>query len=86
MTQCQVDLRKEQEQLLKLEVVPLTYFISKEQTENHPLTTVIKDLENKLNEEFSNEDDIVRAQNIIAKKDIKPEKVYSSTKVKSEIF
>ena len=48
MTQHQVDLRKEQEQLLELEVAPLPYFMEKEQTKN-PWTTVVKDLEKELN-------------------------------------
>ena len=74
MTLCQVDLRKEQEQLLELEVAPLTYFMAKEQTKN-PLTTVVKDLEKKLNQDFSIEDNLDHTQNIIAKKDIKPKKV-----------
>ena len=82
MTQHQVDLRKEQEQLFELEVAPLTYFMVQEQTKNR-LTTVVKDLEKKLNQDFSNEDNVLRTQNIIAKKDIKPKKVYSSTKVKA---
>ena len=47
MTQRQVDLTKEQEQLLELEVAPLTYFMEKEQTKN-PLTTVATDLEKEL--------------------------------------
>ena len=47
MTQHQVDLTKEQEQLLELEVAPLTYFMEKEQTKN-PLTTVATDLEKEL--------------------------------------
>ena len=85
MTQHQVDLRKEQEQLFELEVAPLTYFMVQEQTKNW-LTTVVKDLEKKLNQDFSNEDNVLRTQNIIAKKDIKPKKVYSSTKVKARNF
>ena len=85
MTQHQVDLRKEQEQLLGLEVPPLTYFIGKEQTKN-PLTAVVKDLEKELNQDFSIEDNVASTQNIIAKKDIKPKKVYSSTKVKARNF
>ena len=48
MSQRQVDLRKEQEQLLELEVAPPTYFMAKEQTKN-PLTTFVKDLEKGLN-------------------------------------
>ena len=67
MAQCQVDLRKEQEQLLELEVAPLTYFMAKEQTKN-PLTKVAKDLEKELNQDFSIEDNVVRTQNTIAKK------------------
>ena len=55
MAQCQVDLRKEQEQLLELEVAPLTYFMAKEQTKN-PLTTVVEGLEKELNLDFSIED------------------------------
>ena len=51
MIQHQVDLRKEQEQLLELEVVPLSYFMAMEQTEN-PLTKVAKDLEKELNQDF----------------------------------
>ena len=51
MTQHQVDPRKEQEQLLELEVVPLSYFMAKEQTKN-PLTKVVKDLEKELNQDF----------------------------------
>ena len=56
--------------------------MAKEQTKNPP-TTVVKDLEKELNQDFSIEDNVVRTQNIIAKKDIKPKKVYSSTKVKA---
>ena len=67
----QVDLRKEQEHLLELEVAPLTYFMAQEQMKN-PLTTVVKDLEKELNQDFSIEDNVVRTQNIIAQKDIKP--------------
>ena len=67
MTQGQVDLRKEQEQLLELEVAPLTYFMAKEQTKN-PLTKVVKDLEKELNQDFPIEDNVVRTKNIIAKK------------------
>ena len=74
MTQHHPDLRKEQEKLLELEVAPLTYFMAKEQRKN-PLTTVLKDLEKELNQDFSNEDNVVRTQNIIAKKDIKLKKV-----------
>ena len=48
MIQHQVDLRKEQEQLLELEVAPLAFFMEKEQIKN-PLTTVVKDLEKELN-------------------------------------
>ena len=55
MTQRQVDLRKEQEKLLELEVAPLTYFMAKEQTKN-PLTTVVEGLEKELNLDFSIED------------------------------
>ena len=44
MTQRQVNIRKEQEQLLELEVAPLTFFTAKEQTK-----TVMKDLEKELN-------------------------------------
>ena len=51
MIQHQVDLRKEQEQLLELEVFPLSYFMAKEQTKN-PLTKVVKDLEKELNQDF----------------------------------
>ena len=47
MTQHQVDLRKELEQPLELEVAHLIYFMAKEQTKN-PLTTVVKDLEKEL--------------------------------------
>ena len=43
MTQRQVNIRKEQEQLLELEVAPLTFFMAKEQT-----TTVMKDPEKEL--------------------------------------
>ena len=55
---------------MELEVAPLTYFMVKEQTKNL-LTTVVKDLEKKLNQDFSNEDNVVgtQTQNIIAKKD-----------------
>ena len=67
MTQHQADLRKEQEQLLELEIAPRTYFMSKEQTKN-PLTAVVKDLEKELNQDFSIEDNVVRTQNIIVKK------------------
>ena len=67
MTQRRADLRKEQEKLLELEVAPLTYFMAKEQTKN-PLTKVAKDLEKELNQDFSIEDNVVRTQNIIAKK------------------
>ena len=85
MTQRQADLRKEQEQLLELEVAPLTYFMGKEQTEN-PLTRIVKDLEKELNQDFSIEDNVVHTQNIITKKDMKPKKVYSSMKVKVRNF
>ena len=68
MTQRQVDLRKEPEQLLELEVAPLTYFMGKEQTKN-PLTRVVKDLQKELNQDFSIEDNVVRTQNTVAKKD-----------------
>ena len=85
MTQRQVDLRKEPEQLLELEVAPLTYFMGKEQTKN-PLTRVTKDLQKELNQDFSIEDNVVRTQNMIGKKDINPKKVYSSTKVKALDF
>ena len=85
MAQCQVDLRKEQQQLLELEVAPLTYFMAKEQTKN-PLTTVVEDLEKELNQDFSIEDNIIHKQNIIAKKDIKAKKVYSLTKYKAQNF
>ena len=85
LTQHQVDLRKEQEQLLEFEVAPLTCFMAKEQTRNPP-TTVVKDLEKELNQDFSIEDNAVRTQNIILKKDIKRKKVYSSTKVKARNF
>ena len=85
MTQHRADLRKEQEKLLELEVAPLTYFMAKEQTKS-PLTTVVKDLEKELNQDFSNEDNVVRTQNIIAKKDIKRKKVYSLAKVKARNF
>ena len=85
MTQRQLDLRKEQEQFLELEVAPLTYFMAKEQTKN-PLATVVKDLEKELNQDFSIENNVVRTQNIIAKKNIKPKKVYSSTKFKARNF
>ena len=46
----------------------------------------MKDLEKELNQDFSIEDNVVRTQNIIAKKEIKPKKVYSSTKVKAQNF
>ena len=46
----------------------------------------MKDLEKELNQDFSIEDNVVRTQNIIVKKDIKPKKVYSSTKVKAQNF
>ena len=85
MAQCQVDLRKEQQQLLELEVAPLTYFMAKEQTKN-PLTTVVEDLEKELNQDFSIEDNVIHKQNIIAKKDIKAKKVYSLTKYKAQNF
>ena len=52
MTQHQVDLRKELEQPLELEVAHLIYFMAKEQTKN-PLTTVVKDLEKELKQDFS---------------------------------
>ena len=67
MTQHQVDLRKEQEQLLELEVALLTYFMTEKQTKN-PLATIVKNLEKELNQDFSIEDNVVRTQNIIAKK------------------
>ena len=90
MTQRQVDLRKEQEQLLELEVAPLTYFMEKEQTKNL-LTTAVKDLEKELNQDFFIEDNVGRTQNTIKKKKkkkkpTKPKKVYSSTKVKARNF
>ena len=59
MAKGQVDLRREQEQLLELEVAPLPYFMVQEQTKN-PLTTVVKDPEKELNQDFSNEDNVVR--------------------------
>ena len=59
--------------------------MAKEQTKNPP-TTVVKDLEKELNQDFSIEDNAVRTQNIILKKDIKRKKVYSSTKVKARNF
>ena len=59
--------------------------MAKEQTKNPP-TTVVKYLEKELNQDFSIEDNAVRTQNIILKKDIKPKKVYSSTKVKARNF
>ena len=59
--------------------------MAKEQTKNPP-TTVVKDLEKERNQDVSIEDNVVRTQNIIAKKDIKPKKVYSSTKVKAGNF
>ena len=46
----------------------------------------MKNLEKELNQDFSIEDNVVHTQNIIAKKDIKPKKVCSSTKVKTRIF
>ena len=46
----------------------------------------MKDLEKELNQDFSIEDNVVRTQNIIVKKDIKPKKIYSSTKVKAQNF
>ena len=46
----------------------------------------MKDLEKELNQDFSNEDNVVRTQNIIAKKDIKRKKVYSLAKVKARNF
>ena len=67
MTQRQVDLRKEQEQFLELEVASLIYLMEKEQTKN-PLTTVVKDLVKELNQYFSIEDNVVSTQNIIGKK------------------
>ena len=67
MTQRQVDLTKEQEQLLELEVAPLTYFMEKEQTKNL-LTTVTTDIEKELNQDLSIEDNVVFTQNIIARK------------------
>ena len=67
MTQRQVDLTKEQEQLLELEVAPLTYFMEKEQTKNL-LTTVATDIEKELNQDLSIEDNVVCTQNIIARK------------------
>ena len=85
MTQRQVDLRKEQEQHLELEVALLTYFMVKKQTKN-PLATIVKNLEKELNQDFSIEDNVVHTQNIIAKKEIKPKKVYSSMKVKAQNF
>ena len=59
--------------------------MTKEQTQN-PLTTVAKDLDKELNQDFSNEDNVILIQNIIAKKDIKPKKVYCSMKVKVRNF
>ena len=67
MTQRQVDLTKEQEQLLELEVAPLTYFMEKEQTKNL-LITVTTDIEKELNQDLSIEDNVVCTQNIIARK------------------
>ena len=54
--------------------------------QKNPLTTVVRDLEKELNQDFSIEDNVVRTQNIIAKKEIKPKKVYSSMKVKAQNF
>ena len=48
MAKGQVDLRREQEQLLELAVAPLPYFMAQEQTKN-PLTTVVIDPEKELN-------------------------------------
>ena len=69
MTQHQVDLIKEQEHLLELEVIPLTYFMEKEKTKNL-LATVVKDLEKELNQDFSIADNVfhTQTQNIIEKK------------------
>ena len=57
-----------------------------EGTEEKSLTAVVKDLEKELNQDFPIEDNAVHTQNIIAKKDIKPKKVYKSTKVKARNF
>ena len=57
-----------------------------EGTDKNPLTTVVKELEKDLNQDFSIEDSVVRTQNIIAKKDKKPKKVYSPTEVKARNF
>ena len=50
----------------------------------------MKDLEKELNQDFSIEDNVVCTQNIIEKKkerkNLKPKKVYSSTKVKARSF
>ena len=85
LTQHQVDLRKEQEQLLEFEVAPLTCFMAKEQTKNPP-TTVVKDLEKELNQDFSIEDNVVCTQNIIAKKGIKLKRFTVQLNLKLEIF
>ena len=42
--------------------------MGKEQTKN-PLTRVVKDLEKELNQDFSIEDNVVRTQKRVAKKD-----------------
>ena len=42
--------------------------MGKEQMKN-PLTRVVKDLEKELNQDFSIEDNVVRTQNRVAKKD-----------------
>ena len=85
MSQRQVDLRKEQEQLLELEVTPPTYFMAKEQTKN-PLTTVVKDLEKELNQDFSIEDNVVGIENIIAKKTENLKRFTVQRKLKHKIF
>ena len=85
MTQRQVGLRKEQEQLLELAVALLTYFMVKKQTKN-PLATIVKNLEKELNQDFSIEDNVVRTQNIIAKKDKNLKRFAVQQKLKHEFF
>ena len=75
MTQQQIDLiKKEQDQLLILEMAPITQFMEVEQKQmNHPsfpLSKVTEDLEKELDLDFCHDDNAVREKKLIAKKDI----------------
>ena len=85
MTQHQVDLRKELEQPLELEVAHLTYFMAKEQTKKSAENRCERSRK-RAKPRFLLQDNVVRTRNIIAKEDIKPKKVGSSMKVKAQSF